>query len=254
VPENVLKALNRFGFKENEVRLYMLCLQNSDGLSVAELTKQSGFKRSTVNLMLERLQKHGFITYHLEGSRKRFFAESPQVLVSQFEDSLDELKSLIPLLTMAGGSGDSTKVRFFEGKAGLEKMFADILLAMRINRDPKKEILLISSGKDIFNVLPDHQKQFIDKRVKAKISTRWIAPDSPVVRELSKKPEELRQLRYFDPKKYPFKIEIDIYGKNVAFMSLSEQPVGVIIENSQLAQSFASLFNLIWDSASVKTK
>lgn len=254
MPENVLRALNRFGFKDSEIKLYLLCVQNPEGLSVADLTQQGGFKRSTVNLMLERLQKQGFITYHLEGARKRFLAESPQVLLSQFEDSLDELKSLIPLLAMSGIEG-GTKVRFFEGRSGLEKMFADILLAMRINRNPKKEILLISSGKDIFDVLPDHQKQFIDKRVKTKIPTRWIAPDSPVVRELGKKSvDELRQLRFFDPKKYRFNIEIDIYGKNVAFMSLSNQPTGVIIENAHLAESFTSLFNLIWDASTVKSK
>lgn len=247
--EEMHNMLTRLGLKEREVTAYLACLAAKQGLFVSEITKQTGLKRSSVNLILERLTKRGFVTYHLDGARKRFVAEQPEVLLFRFEDSLSDFRALIPLLHASTSGDKSTKVRFFEGKEGVEKIFADILLTMRVSRDKKKEILAVSSGKDIFSFLPGHKKNFIDKRVKAKIPTRWIAPDSPVSRGLSEiASSEYRKMKFFDPNKYKFTIEIDIYVDSIALISFTDELSGVIIENKALADSFRGLFNLLWDS------
>lgn len=244
--ESAKEILRRLGLKEDEVKVYMACLENKPGLFVSDLTRLTKIKRSTINLILDRLVKKGFVTYHLDGARKLFSAEAPETLLFQFEDSLNDLRSLIPLIRVATGSDSQSKVRFFEGKEGIEKIFTDALLTMKINKDPKKEILAISSGMDLLKTFPDHQKQFMEKRAKAGIPLRWIAPDSPVARELNGR--DLRTLKFFDGTKYKFNVEIDIYANKIALISLSKEPNGVIIENKELTASFKSIFNLIWDS------
>ena len=246
---DVGKILNRIGLKDTEIKVYLMCLENKQGLFVAEIAKKTAIKRSTVNLILERLCEKGFITYHIDGNRKLFSAESPESLLFHLEDSVNDLRGLIPLLHIASGGDKKTKIRFFEGKEGVEKIYADTLLTMKINRDPKKEILAISSGEDVYNLIPEHQKQFIDKRIKGRIPIRWIAPEDKISRELDKTSgEEFRKMKFFDSKKYKFNIEIDVYADKIALLSFSKERNGVIIENKSLAESFRSLFNLLWDS------
>ncbi|MDP2655505.1 MAG: helix-turn-helix domain-containing protein [bacterium] len=247
--ENIQKILNRIGLKDTEIKVYLVCLENKQGLFVAEIAKETDIKRSTVNLILERLNEKGFVTYHLDGNRKLFSAESPEALLFHLEESVTDLRGLIPLLRITSGIDKQTKIRFFEGKEGVEKIYTDILLTLKINKDPKKEQLAISSGEDVFEITPEHQKQFINKRVRERIPIRWIAPEGKISRELDKtSSKEFRKMKFFDSKKYQFHIEIDVYSNKIALISLSKEHTGIIVENKALAESFRSLFNLLWDS------
>lgn len=77
---------------------------------------------------------------------------------------------------------------------------------------------------------------------------RWIAPDDKDSRKfLETAKQELRQMKFVDPKKYPFHLDMNIYGRKVSILSLEGKPAGIIIENEILASSFRSLFNLLWD-------
>ena len=249
MPENIRKTLNRIGLKDPEIRVYLICLENKQGLFVAEIARETSIKRSTVNLILDRLSEKGFVTYHLDGNRKLFSAESPEALLFNLEESLTDLRGLIPLLRITSGADKKTKIRFFEGKDSIEKIYTDILLTMKINRDPQKEILEISSGESTFEIMPEHRKQFINKRIKERIPIRWLAPDEPVSRKLDEtSAREFRKIKFFDGKKYKFNVEIGIYANKVSLVSLSKEHGGVIIENKSLAESFRSLFNLLWDS------
>jgi len=247
--EDVQKILNRIGLKDNEIKVYLTCLKNKQGLFVAEIAKETGIKRSTVNLILERLGGKGFVTYHLDGNRKLFSAESPETLLFHLEEPVTDLRGLIPLLHIASGTDKRTKIRFFEGKEGVEKIYTDTLLTLKINKNPGKELLAISAGEDVFEVMPEHQKKFINKRIKERIPIRWIAPEGKVSRELDEtSSKEFRKMKFFDSKKYKFHIEIDVYADKIAIIGLGGDVGGVIIENKSLAESFRSLFNLLWDS------
>ncbi len=246
--ENVKEVFERLGLKEPEVKVYFTCLENRQGLFVAEITKLTGIKRSTVNLVLERLAKKGFITFHLDGNRKLFSAESPETLFFQFEDSLNDLRHLIPLLRIAAGSDKKTNIRFFEGREGVEKILSDVLITLKLAKGNRKELLEISSGQDVFDIQPDHRRKFIDRRVKERIPLRWISPESPLARTLDKTSKsEFRKIKFFNNKTYRFQIEIDIYADKIALIDLGRNPSGVIVENKLLTDSFRSLFNLLWD-------
>jgi sugar-specific transcriptional regulator TrmB len=246
--ESIVDVLNKIGLKENEVRVYLTCLENKQGLFIYEITSLTKLKRSSVNLILDRLIQKGFLTHHFDGSRKKFSAESPESLVFQLEESTKDLRGLIPLLRFVSGNNKKTKIRFFEGKEGVEKIYADTLLTIRVQKT-KSELLAISSGEDVFQASPTHQKQFIDKRIKEQIPIRWIAPESKISRELDKtSSKEFRKMKFFDSKKYQFHIEIDVYADSIAIISLSKEPSGVIIEDKILSESFRSLFNLLWNS------
>lgn len=244
---NVSTVFQHLGLKKEETKVYLACLKKKDGLRVQEIAKETGIKRSTVNLIIERLLQKGFITYYLDGARRVFTAEPPELLAYNFENVLGELKNFIPILKTVSGVEIPTKVRFFDGKEDIEKIYADVLLTLRMQSRENNELLAVSSGKDVFKVMPNHQKQFIDKRVKEGIPIRWIAPESEISRSLGNSKEEQRKIKFFDNQKYQFHIELDIYANSVAFFSLDDSPGGVIIESKELSSSLRSFFNLVWD-------
>lgn len=248
MPANISEMFKYLGIKESEARIYSVCLESKDGLKISEIATQTGIRRSAVNLIIERLLQRGFLSYYLEGQRKVFTAQPPELFFSNLENSLKEFKNFLPLFKDANLKTHKTKVRFFDGPERVEEIFNDIILTLKISKG-EKGFLCISSGKDILTVLPQHQKQFIDKRVKEQISVRWIAPDDKDSRKfLETAKEELRQMKFVDPQKYPFHLDMNIYGHKISVLSLEGKPAGIIIENEILASSFRSLFNLLWDS------
>ena len=246
---DVSKILSQIGLKAPEIEAYFVLLENKHGLFVSEIARKTAIKRSTVNLILDRLCEKKFVTYHLDGNRKLFSAEPPESLLFNLEETLTDLRGLIPLLHIASGGDKKTKVRFFEGKEGSEKIHADQILTLKMSRDPNKELLAVAAGEDVFQLEPQHQKSFINKRVRERIPIRWIAPDDKISRKLDETShKEFRKMKFFDREKYQFHVEIDVYADKVALISLSKESGGVIIENKALADSFRSLFNLLWNS------
>lgn len=248
--QDTIEIMQKIGLKENETRVYFVCLEFDRGLQVQEIADQTKIKRSTVNLILDRLLEKNCITFHLEGSRKVFTAEAPERILNSFEENLADFRGIIPLLRKKAEQSKSAKIRFFESQEGVENIYADTLLTLKMSHETNKELLAISSGKDVFRVMPNHQRRFIDKRVQEGIPIRWIAPENEEDRSFEEgSPEALREMRFFDPKKYPFEIEIDVYANKVALTNLDEsEPRGFIIEDKGLSKSFRSLFNLLWDS------
>ena len=243
--EDIQNTLSIFGLKPKEISIYLVCLRSKHGMFVSGISKLTKIKRSTVNLILERLIKKGFISFCVEGNRKCFAAESPDAILHNLQDSVNDFHDIIPILKAEQIESSKTRFKVFDEKNMIEKIFNDIILTMR--RRPGEKILAISSGEDIFSVMPNHHKKFIDKRIKERIPIKWIAPESEKLKKIFKEDKQsLREMKFFDSKKYPFNVEIDIYGNKIAFFILEGRPMGAIIENESLAKSSASIFNLLW--------
>ena len=142
------------------------------------------------------------------------------------------------------------EVRFFEGKDAIKAIYKDIILTLSVEKGSRKEYLCISCGTDIHTIDPTAQPEFVKKRLKKGIPIRWIAPekDRKLIWYKTQK-QEMRRMKFINDKKYPFHMEISIYGDSVALWSLEDQkPSIVIFENQLMASSMRSFFNFLWDS------
>lgn len=135
--QDVSNILTKVGLKKSETEVYLCLLQNIQPLKVYEIQKLTGIKRSTVNLILSRLIDRGYVTYHLDEARKVYLAENPSKIAFDLEDLTQNIKSIIPLLSVSKFGDKPSKVRFFEGKKVVETIYRDIILAMSI-ADGKK--------------------------------------------------------------------------------------------------------------------
>lgn len=247
--QDVTNILIKTGLKRVDTEVYLTLLKSDQPLQVYELAKLTGIKRSTVNLILSRLIERGYVTYHLDEARKVYLAENPSKIAFELEDLTAKIKSIIPLLTLSKFGDKPSKVRFFEGREVVETIYRDIILAMNIT-GAQRQVCMIASGEDVLETEPEATEWFAKKRLGGEITLRWIAPESRITKEkyLPDAKKALREIRFFDPKKYPFHIQIIIYGNCLALISLKGARSGVIIENELLSSSFRSMFNFFWDS------
>ena len=246
------RHLTNLGLRENEALVYLACLQYPTGTSVHELVSATNIKRSSVDLILDRLRKRGFIQRHKEGKRWFYRAETPENIVFSIEERTQDFKQFLPVFMQSMTSGAMPSVRFYEGLEGVNQVFDDILLSTRLSKS-NNELLTISSGKDLIKLIPGHQLQFVKKRIREQIPLRILAPESEFTRKLFVENERaLRSSRFFDEKQFNFKMEIDIYADKVALLTFSEPRVmGTVIENKEIADSMRSIFELIWLSSTL---
>jgi hypothetical protein len=59
-------------------------------------------------------------------------------------------------------------------------------------------------------------------------------------------PKRLRESKYISFDKLPFKSDITIFDDKIALTSNRSMPIGVIIEDSEIAESLKSIFDYLW--------
>lgn len=248
--QDVTNIFLKAGLKQAEVEVYLCLLKSKEPLQVYEIAKETKIKRSTVNLILARLIDKGYVTYHLDNARKVYSAENPTKIAFELEDLTQNIKSIIPLLTLSKFGDKPSKVRFFEGEDVVANVYKDVVLTVSLLGDDKKEVSMVLSGDDLLATEPEAADWFAKKRMEEGIRINWIAPESKIVRKkyLVDAQQYKRKIKFFDGKKYPFHIYIIMYANCVALISLKGNRSGVIIENELLASSFQSMFNFFWDS------
>jgi len=248
--KKALQAFVDIGLKPYEAAVYAACLGSPKGLFVNQITRISSIKRSTVDIILLRLKKKGFVSWYKEGKRTTYVAEPPDKLLNSLAHKVDNFKLLLPTLLKAVGEGEGPKVRFYEGLEGVQKIYEDILLSC-ISSDEAKEICTISSGRELFRALPDHDKHFIRKRIRRRIPIRILAPSDPQSRKrFMASRETLRETRFFNSKAYPIQGEINIYADKIAFMTFdADNMAGAVLESKLMSSDMRSLFNWLWHAA-----
>lgn len=172
------------------------------------------------------------------------------------EQSLEQFKEIIPFLKKLGATEGQTDIRFFEGRDGIREIFNDIFLSFRIadRTEPENATLLsFSSGTNAVKAFPDMQKRFIDKRVDLGVTYKAICPaSSKNVPEYADNPAELREVRFIEDPVFDFSIQMEIYLDKVMMFSPVKPFGGLIIQNTNIAQSMRALHIILWKTLKAK--
>lgn len=236
------ELLNQLGldYKEDDVYLALLELGTA---SVHEIAIKAGIKRTTTYDVLDNLIKKGLVGQTQKGKKRLFYAEEPEKLNVLLWEKQSKLIEAMPLLkSLYNTAGSKPKIRYFEGKEGLKQVYRDTL-------NYQGELVAFITENIINDLGRDFAEEYIAKRKKANIAARVIAPDTTEHREYKNKDKEfLKQTRLVPKDKFPFTIEMNIYGNKIAFMSFKET-LGIIIESNEIANNMKLLFELAWKGA-----
>lgn len=251
---NLKSILREFGLNDVEIKIYLAALEFGPA-PASDLAKQAGLNRVTAYEALKRLSKNGFIKIRAkQGSKIKYFtAEDFLILkekLNEKKSALSELENKLKIIDPQLRSRylkkeEKPEVYFYEGKEGIKNVLLDTL------KQNPKEILSFASA-DFLEIGFD--KEFLadywKKRVALKIPTRGIMPKTDVALNLfddGKNRRELRRVKFISEEDYVFKNEIEIYGDNLGIISMEKgNEHGIIIRSKSIAESFRSLFELIW--------
>lgn len=241
----MIQELQDFGLSEKEAKVYYASLEIGKA-TADQLAKQAKINRSTTYVQIESLKKKGLMSEFFEGKKTFFVAESPEYLQRLFEkqrQDIDfkekELNRILPdLQGLFGKSDERPIVRFFEGKAGVSAMRAQVL------QTKEKEILVLYSHDALAAAFSlEERKIYSDKRIQKKISARMIynSSDGPFGSQ-----RELSIQKFVESNKLKINNDIVIFDDCVGITSFGPKPVGALIQNKSFAESFRSIFEFIW--------
>jgi sugar-specific transcriptional regulator TrmB len=242
--------LSTIGLTSDESNLY-LTLLDTGGATATLVSEKSGIKRTYVYAIAQQLKKKGLLVIEKKGKKTMFIPNSPDYLLHIAEEvesktsaAVKKLESQIDNLKLKYSSVEQKPiVKTFEGFSGLKKIYLDTL----------------SEGEKIYAFLqnteidPEFRKwlreHYLKERVAKKIEADVIiASGEKSKMYLSESREYLRKSIEVDSANFPFEVEVNIYGKKVSFVNFSnkDNPIGVIIENKQIASTLKAFFGLCW--------
>lgn len=238
----IKQTLEQFGLNGKKVDVYLASLELG-GASVIDIAKKAGIKRTTAYDVLLDLQRENLVSQTMKGKKRLFFGEDPEKIEKNLQRKEALFSEILPLLkTIHNEKGKKPKIRFYEGIEGLKECYLDTLKY-------SGEILALGSEHAAKVLSTDWLLSYIHDRVKNGIRLKAIVADSQLVQKefLSKDQEQLRTSKIIDPKKYPFSIEINIYGHQKVFLMSPNEQIGIIIEGAEIYKTMKSMFELIWD-------
>lgn len=238
----IKNILEQFGLEGKRVDVYLAALELGSA-SVIEISRKAEIKRTTCYDILQDLMSDGLISKTMKGKRSLFVGEEPEKIQRQLRHKEKLFSEILPRLqSIHNFRGSKPKIRFYEGKKGILEAYEDTL-------QYKTEILGFASDDMMKLFGMEASLEYVAKRKKHGIWAKSIIPrtDFLVDEFTSKDVEQMRVTKLINNKKYPFTIEISIYGHNkVALMSAKEE-IGIIIEGAEIHNTMKLLFELIWD-------
>lgn len=234
--------LEQTGLNKKETKVYLASLQLGPA-SISDVADRSGVKRTTVYEVMKTLKAKNLISVTGKGKKKMFIAAEPEeirkMLLRKFElftDVLPQLKSLSKTALLR------PTIQVFEGEDGLFSIYEDII------KEKEQLCSIVAFSKATNKILGRIAKEFVTSRVKHNIFAKVIAPDSATSLEWHTRDEEsLREMRLIDKDKYPFSIEISVYGNKTAFISFKENELfGLIVKSPEITKTMQLMFDFFW--------
>ena len=247
-------VLEELGLTPIQVAAYLANLELGTA-PASRIAQKAGVNRISAYEALRQLVKMGLVSIHVKKgtSVKYFDVESIETLKEKIErnraiadeqlrgidEQRDNLRDLYQHVL------DKPEVSFYQGEEGVKSVIMDTLT------QKPKETLSFASGSALLNFDKAFIQQYYDKRLRLKIPTKGIIPGTEGVKNRfseSVNTKELRQLRFLDPKLDELQHEIEIYGNNVAFMSMKPgDEHGIVIRSKTIADAMREIFHTLWE-------
>lgn len=243
-------TLKKIGFTEGEIKVYLALLELGS-TTTWELTKKSQISGSKVYEVLERLLKKGLVSSVTKNNVKYFESSSPERILDYLEDKNKEIEQekreiqkIIPDLLLKKAISKKSEVRVFMGFEGAKAVFEETL------KDCKKGDEMLGWG---LTAQPESWESYFNEREKIR-SKKGIVYKTIINEEY----ESLHKTRKnfpntffrFFPKGFEMPTAILIWKNKVSlYVITKENPLTILIESQETADSFKKSFELLWKSA-----
>ena len=248
----MINTLLKLGLSDKEAKVYLAALELGAS-SVQKIALKAKINRATTYVILESLRKKGLTTSYDQGKKAFFSAEPPQTLdllvkklESEIKEKRSELGDILPeLKAIFNAAGGKPKVRFYEGKEGIE--------ASRLDADSKLKkgdhIYAFNNLDLLFGTVQDVDTSVKDRIKKDEtIHVIYTREEGPLSEANSA--DSRREARFIPKEKFPFNATLTIIPNvQIRIATYQDQYVGVVIEDAAIANSMKAIWDLAWEAA-----
>ena len=247
----LLQVLEQIGLTEKESKIYLALLEMG-AQGATTIGNKTQINRSTCYLILENLSEKGLVTTHTEGNVQYFEAQEPSSLITYLNKRQNELviqqnivQNNMPYLeAIKKENTGSTTTKYFKGTDGILNLYLETL---------KTDAKLIYSFLNISEI-PDEllktlEEIYVKERIKKNISAKIIYisnEKSSKHMSIFKDEESLRHMKHIKTD-YNLSVEIQCIGDKTIITNFSpDNTFGILIKNSELADSIKTLHKIMW--------
>lgn len=242
----MLTELLSLGLSDEEAKVYLACLEINGG-PVSVIAKKAGIHRVSCYHTLENLLEKRLLSQYTKNGIKYFSPEPPEQLETIAQEKVSLAKKLLPeLRTLQSSMAFKPKIRSYEGREGVERVFRESLEA-------KKEILGYTNLKTVTDFFPDFFREYTKERFAKGIKTRYLSPNTVESVHVidpflpAKYDPNLLEILLVNKEQFPFENEVLIFGNTVGIVSLNrDELLGLLIESATLARTMRAVFDLAW--------
>ncbi|MBD3330188.1 hypothetical protein GF354_01500 [Candidatus Peregrinibacteria bacterium] len=240
----LIEILKNLGLNLKEAKVYLACIENGTA-PVSTIASTAKINRVTTYDILDKLKKKGLVSHFTKNKVKYFNGTDPDILLEEFEKRTNDLRTAIPKFKQLTGETAHPRVRYFEGLEGIKSIYTDTLTA-------KTEILNYSNSKEIREIWPNYDKEYVAKRAEKRIFLKGICPDDAIGQKVHREDEKyFRRMQLIPESQLNITNEINIYDDKVAIISFKDELIGMIIESTEIANSQRAIFNMCWNHTNV---
>jgi len=240
----IISFLEEYGFTQKEANVYVAILQLGHA-SVGDIAKIAKIKRPTTYIILDELMRKGFVDLLPKSNRTYYIAKSPDILLKVLARKERLAQSFIPqLMALFNETKEKPQVQYFEGEDAVKKAYDDSI-------KEGKKVFAFFGAEDIPDIWENkYAKEYMAARVKNGISAKVIVSSGAKALEYKKAGKfSMRETKIIDAKKFPFKVEVMIYGNKIAVISFDKAyGFSLIIQNDQFAATMKSVFDFMWEN------
>ena len=227
--------LTAIGLSENESKIYTTLLKLGFA-TVVQIAKESGFHRSNIYDIIEKLREKGLITVQKEGKTTKYKTSDLENLYSFIQEKQVALDNLMPnLKSLEKQTPEEIDVELFKGEKGMRFALRDII------RERKDTYTFTAKGQLRKN-LPDFAEQFMRDQKRFKIKYFGLYTSAKNL------PAYFTEIKII-PKELGNPVATNIYGDKVLITIWEPSMIAILIKSKFVAESYKKHFDLIWKIA-----
>lgn len=241
-PEDVLGEMD---LTDSETTVYLTLLRNGPDTASA-VSKKADIHRRLAYDVMQSLTEKGLVSYVDEENRRIYKPTNPERLKEIVEDQRQDLNELeqqidnvLPeLLTHFNAEQAEREVKVLQGKEGIKHLFNDELRE-------GETIHLIGSPEESEDILKYFLPSWTKRRADQDIKIKGVFEHE--MRGMVGEHGKLED-RYL-PEGHKSNVSICVYGDKAGIIFWIDNPLVIMIDDADAANSFMSYFELVWDAA-----
>jgi len=235
------QILEDVGLTNAEIRVYLALLELGSSTS-GPVIERSELQSSVVFMALTKLMSKGFVSVVKEGKRRYYQASNPKHISDYLDEKKKRFESILPgLISRQSMAKEKPEAVLFRGIRGIKELLYELLEA------GGKEHHTIGSTKESLMLGGVWWLNYHKKRAAKGIEAGLVFNESLRKWHAEEKypKAEVRYTRQgFEPL-----TETIIRNDKVGIIIWNEKPIGVLIHNKTVAESYDKFFGLIWKAA-----